>query len=128
MSKANAMEAGLGDLIQFKQMQATDFRTDLEYGVIVSNPPYGERIGEKEKVEKLYRELGATLQMLDTWSIYLITSNEDFEELFGKKRLKSGNYLTGLLKRIIINILAPKNVYDDKNRFFNQGIFSCHRL
>lgn len=124
MSKANAMEAGLGDLIQFKQMQATDFRTDLEYGVIVSNPPYGERIGEKEKVEKLYRELGATLQMLDTWSIYLITSNEDFEELFGKKRLKSGNYLTGLLKRIIINILAPKNVYDDKNRFFNQGIFS----
>lgn len=128
MSKANAMEAGLGDLIQFKQMQATDFRTDLEYGVIVSNPPYGERIGEKERVERLYRELGATLQKLDTWSIYLITSNEDFEQLFGKKRQKSGNYLTGLLKRIIINTLALKNVYDDKNRFSNQGIFSCHRL
>lgn len=108
MSKANAMEAGLGDLIQFKQMQATDFRTDLEYGVIVSNPPYGERIGEKEKVEKLYRELGATLQMLDTWSIYLITSNEDFEELFGKKATKKRKLFNGFIKTDYYQYFGPK--------------------
>lgn len=89
-------------------MQATDFRTDLEYGVIVSNPPYGERIGEKEKVEKLYRELGATLQMLDTWSIYLITSNEDFEELFGKKATKKRKLFNGFIKTDYYQYFGPK--------------------
>ena len=58
ISEENANEAGFGDLISFKQMQVKDFTTRKEYGVIVGNPPYGERLGEKEEVQKMYREMG----------------------------------------------------------------------
>jgi len=54
IAKKNALEAGLGDAICFKQMQVKDFTTKKNYGVIVGNPPYGERIGEKKEVEKMY--------------------------------------------------------------------------
>lgn len=108
ISMANAMEAGLGDLIQFKQMQATDFHTNLEYGVIVSNPPYGERLGEAEKVEKLYRDLGECLRKLDTWSIYMITSNEKFEELFGKKATKKRKLFNGFIKTDYYQYYGPR--------------------
>lgn len=108
IAKANALEAGLGDLIDFKQMQATDFRTELKYGVVVSNPPYGERLGEREKVEKLYQNLGVTLQTLDTWSIYMITSNEKFEQLYGKKATKKRKLFNGFIKTDYYQYYGPR--------------------
>ncbi|WP_033828654.1 THUMP domain-containing class I SAM-dependent RNA methyltransferase [Bacillus andreraoultii] len=108
IAKANALEAGLGDLIEFKQMQATDFRTELQYGVVVSNPPYGERLGEREKVEKLYQDLGVTLQALDTWSIYMITSNEKFEQLVGKKATKKRKLFNGFIKTDYYQYYGPR--------------------
>ncbi len=57
IAKENAEEAGLGDLIECKQMRVQDFTTKLEFGVIVGNPPYGERLGEKREVEQMYKEM-----------------------------------------------------------------------
>ena len=64
IAEENAFEAGFGDLITFKQMQVKDFTTKKEYGVIVGNPPYGERLGEKEAVREMYREMGQAFARL----------------------------------------------------------------
>ncbi|MED3625037.1 THUMP domain-containing class I SAM-dependent RNA methyltransferase [Neobacillus thermocopriae] len=98
IAQQNAFEAGLGDLIQFKQMQVKDFTTDKEYGVIVGNPPYGERLGEKAAVERMYKEMGQTFSKLDTWSIYILTSNEDFEHFYGKPATKKRKLFNGFIK------------------------------
>lgn len=114
IAKNNAMEAGLGDLIQFKQMQATDFYTDLEYGVIVANPPYGERMSEKAQVEKLYRDLGEAFNRLSTWSVYVITSNEQFEELYGKPATKKRKLFNGFIKTDYYQYWGPRVPKDFK--------------
>lgn len=98
IAKENAFEAGLGDLIQFKQMQVKDFTTKKEYGVIVGNPPYGERIGEKKQVEQMYREMGEVFAPLETWSIYILTSHPDFEQLYGKPATKKRKLFNGFIR------------------------------
>ena len=87
IAQENAMEAGFGDMITFKQMQATDFTTKLMDGVIVTNPPYGERIGEVEEIEKMLRQFGTVMQNYPTWSVYMLSSMEDFEVHYGRSRI-----------------------------------------
>lgn len=98
MAAENAFEAGLGDLVNFKQMRVQDFATNKDYGVIVSNPPYGERLGEKKAVEQMYRDMGKVLGGLDTWSIYVMTSNEQFEEFYGKPATKKRKLFNGFIR------------------------------
>ncbi|EIJ78628.1 putative N6-adenine-specific DNA methylase [Bacillus methanolicus PB1] len=98
IAEENAFEAGLGDLIHFKQMQVTDFTTKKEYGVIVGNPPYGERLGEKKAVEQMYREMGQTFAPLETWSIYMLTSHPDFEKFYGKQATKKRKLFNGFIR------------------------------
>ncbi|ADU30469.1 THUMP domain-containing class I SAM-dependent RNA methyltransferase [Evansella cellulosilytica] len=98
LASNNATEAGFPDQIKFKQMQAKDFTTKKEYGVIVGNPPYGERMNEKKYVENLYRDLGETYRPLETWSVYMITSYEDFEKAYGKKATKKRKLYNGNIR------------------------------
>jgi putative N6-adenine-specific DNA methylase len=79
-------------------MQVRDFTTTKEYGVIVGNPPYGERLGEKGTVQKMYREMGEALSGLDTWSIYMLTSDEDFEQHFGRQATKKRKLFNGFIR------------------------------
>ena len=79
-------------------MRVQDFTTRKEYGVIVGNPPYGERLGEKAAVQKMYREMGQAFADLDTWSIYMLTSDEEFETLYGKKAVKKRKLFNGFIK------------------------------
>lgn len=96
--RKNAAEAGLSDSIQFKQMQLKDFTTEKEYGVIVANPPYGERLGEEEAVRRLYKEMGDVYRPLDTWSKYILTSDLQFEEFYGAKATKKRKLYNGSLR------------------------------
>jgi putative N6-adenine-specific DNA methylase len=98
ISEENAFEAGLGDLVTFKQMRVQDFNPKRDYGVIVSNPPYGERLGDKKAVEQMYKEMGKVLIPLDTWSAYILTSNEGFEKLFGKPATKKRKLFNGFIR------------------------------
>jgi putative N6-adenine-specific DNA methylase len=98
IAEENAFEAGLGDLISFKQMRVQDFTTKKEYGVIVGNPPYGERLGEKKAVEEMYSQMGKAFAPLDTWSIYILTSNEDFEQVYGKPATKKRKLFNGFIR------------------------------
>ena len=98
IAKENAMEAGLGDLINFKQMQVRDFTTTKEYGVIVGNPPYGERLSDRPSVEKMYKEMGEALRPFETWSVYMLTSDENFEQFYGKPATKKRKLFNGFIR------------------------------
>ncbi|MGM9987472.1 MAG: class I SAM-dependent RNA methyltransferase [Bacillaceae bacterium] len=98
IAKANAEEIGLGDSISFKQMQMKDFTTKEEYGYVVTNPPYGERLSEKALVEQIYSDMGYVFQKLDTWSIYVLTSHEGFEQYYGKPASKKRKLFNGFIK------------------------------
>ncbi|WP_309087788.1 class I SAM-dependent RNA methyltransferase [Domibacillus sp.] len=98
IAEANAFEAGLGDLIRFRTEDATKFQTDKEYGVIVGNPPYGERLSDRPGVEKLYADLGRAFKPLDTWSIYVLTSHEGFEEVYGRPATKKRKLFNGFIR------------------------------
>lgn len=98
IAQNNSFEAGFGDMIKFKQMQVKDFSTTKEYGVIVGNPPYGERLGEKTAVEQMYREMGQAFVPFDTWSVYILTSNENFEQFYGKQATKKRKLFNGFIR------------------------------
>ncbi len=98
VSKANADEIGLSDSISFKQMQVKDFTTRSEYGYVVTNPPYGERLNDRPYVEKLYSDMGNVFTNLDTWSIYVLTSHEGFEQFYGKPATKKRKLFNGFIK------------------------------
>ncbi|MGX7199578.1 THUMP domain-containing class I SAM-dependent RNA methyltransferase [Enterococcus nangangensis] len=98
IAKANAAEAGFGDLIQFKQLAVKDFTTEKEYGVMVANPPYGERLGDPEAVHTLYRQMGSVFKPLKTWSKYILTSDLDFENYYGAKATKKRKLYNGALR------------------------------
>ncbi|MFF2875676.1 class I SAM-dependent RNA methyltransferase [Gottfriedia sp. NPDC057991] len=98
VSKANADEVGLSDSIAFKQMQVSDFTTKSEYGYVVTNPPYGERLNDRPYVEKLYSDMGNVFTKLDTWSVYLLTSHEGFEQFYGKPATKKRKLFNGFIK------------------------------
>ncbi|WP_144399469.1 THUMP domain-containing class I SAM-dependent RNA methyltransferase [Pilibacter termitis] len=98
IAKENARLAGVAEDIEFKQMRLQDFHTEKEYGVLVSNPPYGERLGDFSAVKPLYREMGEVLIPLETWSKYILTSDLMFEEHFGAKATKKRKLYNGALR------------------------------
>lgn len=109
LAQTNATEAGFGDLISFKQMQVSDIRSKLEYGTLIGNPPYGERIGEKEEVERMYAKMGQVFQTyLPTWSVYILTSNEKFEALYGKQATKRRKLYNGNIKTDYYQYWGPR--------------------
>ncbi len=81
----NADEAGVLDCITFEQKDFNDLSLSDDYSIMITNPPYGERLSEKEEVDKLYQLIGEKIGKLKTWSSYIITSDKDFEKAFGKK-------------------------------------------
>lgn len=94
----NVEEIGLAGVIEFKQMSVYDFVAKKESGCIIANPPYGERIGEKQEVEKMYKFLGQALKDKDYWSLYLLTSHKMFEHLYGKKATKRRKLFNGSIE------------------------------
>ncbi len=98
VAKINAQEAGLLHDIQFKQLAVQDFKTDKINGVVVSNPPYGERLEDKRSVEKLYKDLGKVFKPLTSWSKYFLTSDLEFEKFYGQKVTKKRKLYNGYLR------------------------------
>ncbi|WEV45695.1 class I SAM-dependent RNA methyltransferase [Streptococcaceae bacterium ESL0687] len=98
IAKENAKKAGVYADINFKQMRVQDFHTDKLDGVIVSNPPYGERLLKFEDVKVLYKEMGEVFRPLVTWSKYILTSDLMFEEKYGAKATKKRKLYNGTLR------------------------------
>lgn len=98
IAEQNAFESGFADIITFKQMQARDFTTTLTDGVMIGNPPYGERIGEIEVIEKVISDLGYLMEQHPSWSVYMLSSMENFENLYGKKATKKRKLFNGFIR------------------------------
>lgn len=98
IAKKNAEEAGLGDVIEFKQMRLQDLKTSKTNGVIISNPPYGERLLDDKAVDILYNEMGKSFAPLKTWSKFILTSDESFEKKYGTLADKKRKLYNGPLK------------------------------
>ncbi len=98
LAKANARRAGVDDVVRFELADATKFNRSTERGVIVTNPPYGERIMEKEQAQELYRGFGQALEKCSGWQLYLLSSHTEFERCFGKPADKKRKLYNGMIK------------------------------
>lgn len=99
IAKQNALEAGLADLISWKQMQVSDVSIKNELnGYVVSNPPYGERIGDKDIVAGAYHDLGAIMKQHPSWSVYMLTAMKSFESHYGRKATKKRKLFNGFIE------------------------------
>ena len=107
-ARANARMAGVESLIHLQQRPVSELRHSKPYGFVIANPPYGERLEEKEALRVLYRQLGESFARLDRWSMYVITSYEDAERDIGRKADKNRKIYNGMIKAYYYQYLGPK--------------------
>ena len=107
-ARSNAQSAGVDHMIHFQRRPVSAMSHPKKYGFIISNPPYGERIEEKENLPALYREIGERFAALDSWSMYLITSYEDAQKYIGRKADKNRKIYNGMLKTYFYQFMGPR--------------------
>ena len=107
-ARENAKLAQVDHLIHFQQRPVAELSHPKKYGFLVTNPPYGERLEEKEALPELYRTLGERFRALDSWSMYLITSYEDAQRYIGKNADKNRKIYNGMLKTYFYQYSGPK--------------------
>lgn len=108
IAKSNALEAGLSADITFKQMAAKDWTTEKKNGVILANPPYGERLLDADTVHRLYKEMGQVYRPLTTWSKYILTSDLEFEKFYGERATKKRKLYNGALRTDLFQYWGKK--------------------
>ena len=115
IARQNARDAGVDHMIHFQQRAVADLRHPKKYGFVITNPPYGERIEEKANLPKLYREIGESYAMLDSWSMYMITAYEEAEKYVGRKADKNRKIYNGMMKTYFYQFMGPKPPKGNKN-------------
>ena len=98
IARENARRADVDDVVRFEVADAMAFDRQTERGVIVTNPPYGERILEKQEAETLYRGFGKALENCPNWQLYLLSSHTEFERCFGRQADKKRKLYNGMIK------------------------------
>ena len=107
-ARQNARDAGVDKYIHFQQRSVSDLSHPKKYGFIITNPPYGERLEEKEALPELYKEIGRTFEALDAWSYFIITSYEDAQKYIGRTADKNRKIYNGMLKTYFYQFMGPK--------------------
>lgn len=108
IARENARLAGVDKLIHFQQRDVAKLSHPKKYGFLITNPPYGERLEEKENLPALYQVIGERYRALDSWSMYLITSYEKAEEALGRKADKNRKIYNGMMKTYYYQYMGPK--------------------
>ena len=98
LAMANARKAGVADVIEFRDGDATKMSLPAESGIIICNPPYGERMMEQQSAQRLYSALGRHLKFANEWKKYVITSEPEFAHYFGKRADKKRKFYNGKIK------------------------------
>lgn len=98
LAKVNANQAGVLHDITFKQQAIKDFKTTLDNGILIANPPYGKRMRDETMSRRIYQEMGTALRPLKTWSKYILTSDLEFEHFYGQKATKRRKLYNGYLR------------------------------
>lgn len=107
-AKENALLAGVDKLIHFQKRPVSELSHPKKYGFIITNPPYGERIGEKELLPELYTQLSERFRLLDTWSLCAITAYGDVEKYIGRKADKNRKIYNGMMKTYYYQFMGPR--------------------
>ena len=108
IARENARMAGVDKLIHFQKRGVEQLSHPKKYGFLITNPPYGERLQEKEQMPALYRTIGERFAALDAWSMYLITAYEQAERDIGRKADKNRTIYNGMMKTYYYQFLGPK--------------------
>ena len=104
----NARAAGVDEHIHFQQRDVKDLRHPKKYGFIITNPPYGERLEDREDLPELYKTIGESFRRLDDWSMFLITSYSEAEKYIGRKADKNRKIYNGMIKSYFYQFMGPK--------------------
>ena len=108
IARHNAEAAGVAGSIHFQRQEIKDLTTSKKYGKLVTNPPYGERFGEKDEVDQLYRELAQVKKSLDTWSFYILTSYPQLEKVLGGRATKRRKLYNGNIETQYYQYFGPR--------------------
>ena len=115
-ARSNAENAGVEKLIHFQERSVADLSHHKKYGFIITNPPYGERLEDKETLPGIYSAFGRQFAKLDSWSAYMITSYEDAVKYFGRKPDKNRKIYNGMLKTYFYSFQGPKPPKKEKGQ------------
>ncbi|SHJ40694.1 THUMP domain-containing class I SAM-dependent RNA methyltransferase [Parasporobacterium paucivorans] len=107
-ARQNAADAGVEHLIHFQERPLSQLSHPKKYGFLITNPPYGERLEDREGLPALYKELGERIRSLDSWSAYVITSYEQAEKDMGMKAAKNRKIYNGMIKTYFYQFPGPK--------------------
>jgi putative N6-adenine-specific DNA methylase len=107
MARYHAKRAGVENDIHFQQKPFSKLTTKKTFGCVICNPPYGERMGEEQESEAIYREMRNIFSPLETWSIYVLTSNSQFEKLFGRKADRRRKLYNGRIECTYYQFFGP---------------------
>ena len=107
-ARDNAVLAGVADKIHFQRRPVAELHHPKKYGFIITNPPYGERIGDKEEMNALYKELADAYRGLDSWSAYIISGYDEVEKIMGRKADKNRKIYNGMMKTYYYQFMGPK--------------------
>jgi putative N6-adenine-specific DNA methylase len=108
IARENAKLAGVDHLIHFQTREVAKLSHPKKYGFIITNPPYGERLEDKENLRDLYATLGERFGQLDSWSLYMITAYENAEADMGRKAAKNRKIYNGMMKTYFYQFPGPK--------------------
>ena len=107
-ARYHAAQAGVGEDIHFQRMDVAELRSKRSYGCVITNPPYGERLGDREQAEDLYRRLAAAIEPLDTWSTYVLASHPRFEQVFGRRATRRRKLYNGRIECTYYQYAGPR--------------------
>lgn len=116
ISRENSKLAGVEKLIHFQRRSVEQLGHPKKYGFIITNPPYGERIEEKENLPDLYRMLGERYFALDSWSMYVISAYEQAQKYIGRKADKNRKIYNGMMKTYYYQFIGVKPPYRGDGR------------
>lgn len=108
LARYHARMADVEQYIHLQRLPVSEISSRFDYGCFVTNPPYGERLGELREVERLYKDMGKVFGRFDTWSSYIITSHPEFEKLFGKKATKKRKLYNGKIQCNYYQYFGPR--------------------
>ncbi len=107
-ARQNARAAGVDQMIHFQQRPVSQLSHSHKYGFLITNPPYGERMEDKEALPELYQQLGERFAALDSWSAYIITAFEDVEKCMNRRADKKRKIYNGMMKTYLYQFPGPK--------------------
>lgn len=115
IAERNARLAGVAHMIRFSTAGIDKLSPAGKYGFLITNPPYGERMEEKENIPPLYKKMGERFRLLDTWSLYIISAYENTEKDIGRKADKNRKLYNGMLKTYYYQFMGAKPPRIEKN-------------